>query len=150
MELWNERLVPLGFPLCQTMTDKRRKAFSACLSALETRASQEWWRDYVSCISQAGFLRKAAEQNKQWLDLDWCLDEQNMVKVIEGKYEREFDSVEQEAPREKSVYERAAERNPREILAEAYPSLFGQVVECDFENGGEQKCAKAIGGTSAH
>jgi hypothetical protein len=72
-----------------------------------------------------------------------------MVKVIEGKYDREFDGFGQRAPSEKSVYERAAERNPREILAEAYPSLFGQVVECDFENGGEQKCATAIGETFA-
>jgi hypothetical protein len=147
MELWNEQLAPLGFPLCQSMTDKRRKAFASCVSELETRASPTWWEDYVSRISQAEFLRRAAEQNKQWLDLDWCLDEQNMVKVIEGKYEREYDSAEREAPQVKSVYERAAERNPREILAEAYPGMFGQAAESDFENGGEQKCANMIGGT---
>ena len=87
--LWNETLGPLGFPQGIKVTPAREKAFKARLNASLERKSQEWWQDIIGKMALSNFMRDSAKKKANWLTFDWLLSENNLVKVIEGKYDND-------------------------------------------------------------
>ena len=87
--LWNDTLSPLGFPQVIKVTPGREKAFKARINASSERHSLEWWQDLVNRLALSNFMRDSAKNKANWLTFDWFLSENNLVKVIEGKYDND-------------------------------------------------------------
>ena len=47
--------------------------------------SIEKWESYFKKIEASTFLRDSS--NKNWMDFDWVINETNMTKILEGKYD---------------------------------------------------------------
>ena len=85
--LWNKELGPLGFPQVFKITPARVRAFSARINDLTARNELSWWRDRIAQLAASPFMRDSARRKAGWLTLDWLLNESNLVKVTEGKYD---------------------------------------------------------------
>ena len=96
--LWNEILTPLNFPQALKATPSREKAFKARLNALKERNSVDWWRGILNKLAASSFMLESAKNKANWLTLDWVLNENNLVKICEGKYDNR-PKVTQEPPR---------------------------------------------------
>ena len=79
-------------------------------------------------MAQSAFLRDKAKNKAPWLTFDWILNETNVTKIAEGKYNG---TNTLSNPRFANVYEMAASRSPDEILREALASW------------GEESCVEA-------
>ena len=123
--LWNDRLGPLGFPTVMRTTDSRRKAFNARVREDKARASPGYWAHVITLMAESDFMRGEARAGKNWLNFDWLLNPNNLAKVEEGRYNRQ----------RKDVYQDAAERDPDEILVEAFGgfSSLQATIEADFQ-----------------
>jgi hypothetical protein len=65
------------------ITDKRKKAIKA---RWNTHQTMDWFEDYFKRVEQSNFLKGGNDRN--WTaDFDWLMNENNMVKVTEGKYD---------------------------------------------------------------
>ena len=84
--LWNAALGPLGFPQVSKITPARARAFRARLNDLAARRELAWWRDRIAQLAASEFMRTSAKEKAGWLTLDWLLNENNLVKVTEGRY----------------------------------------------------------------
>jgi hypothetical protein len=114
-ELWNEKLVPLGFPAVARISPAREKHFLARLADCAARASPGWWDRILAKIAASEFMRNSARDKKPWLCFDWILNEHNLVKVEEGKYSGGlYDANAPQGPRLKPL------RDPDEILREFF------------------------------
>ncbi|MBQ7215668.1 MAG: hypothetical protein IJS39_06760 [Synergistaceae bacterium] len=40
-------------------------------------------------IAASNFMRESAAQKANWLTIDWPLNETNLVKILEGKYDND-------------------------------------------------------------
>ncbi len=69
------------------ITPARARAFSARLNDLTARRELSWWRDRIAQLAASPFMRDSASRKAGWLTLDWLLNESNLVKVEEGKYD---------------------------------------------------------------
>lgn len=87
MGLWNERLTPLGFPLVVKGTPARRRALSARLNEDPQRRDLAWWEALMDRAAGSDFLTRSAEEGARWLNFDWLLKEDSLVKLAEGRYE---------------------------------------------------------------
>ena len=87
LSLWNEILTPLNFPQALKATPSREKAFKARLNALKERNSVDWWRGILNKLAASKFMLDSAKSKANWLTPDWLLNENNLVKVCEGKYD---------------------------------------------------------------
>ena len=67
-------------------TPSREKAFKARLNTLAERKALDWWEKFFERIVLSDFLRKSV-QERSCFTLDWLLNENNLVKVLEGKYD---------------------------------------------------------------
>lgn len=78
MEKWNEICTPKGFPRCTTLSDKRRKAMKAC------------WLAYGEKVYEAFSRAASSEFLTSWsgCGFDWIFNTNNMLKVLEGNYDR--------------------------------------------------------------
>ena len=85
--IWNKELGPLGFPQVSKITPSRARAFSARLNDLAARRELSWWRDRIAQLAASEFMRNSARDKAGWLTLDWLLNENNLVKVTEGRYD---------------------------------------------------------------
>lgn len=85
--LWNAELGPLGFPCVAKRTPAREKAFSARLAEQADRYKLEWWQERITQLGGSEFMRSSAQEKANWLTFDWLLNENNLVKVQEGKYD---------------------------------------------------------------
>lgn len=85
--LWNAELGPLGFPRIAKRTPAREKAFHARLAEQADRYKLEWWQERISQLGASEFMRSSAREKANWLTFDWLLNENNLVKVQEGKYD---------------------------------------------------------------
>jgi|GEM_PF-2795051 len=78
--LWNE----VGCrPQVQKLTDDRRRKITA---RMRNRADPAWWREFFEKV------RGLQERGRKWLNIDWVIkNENNMLKVIEGNYDDDFE-----------------------------------------------------------
>jgi len=78
--LWNE----VGCrPQVQKLTDGRRRKITA---RMRERADPDWWREFFEKV------RGLQERGRKWLNIDWIIkNENNMLKVIEGNYDEDFE-----------------------------------------------------------
>ncbi len=89
---WNEKLVPLGFPSVLKNTPARDKALNARINNSLDRKKLEWWKALFDRIALSDFLKNSA-QERSWFTLDWLLNENNLVKVLEGKYDNRIQAT---------------------------------------------------------
>ncbi len=85
----NVQLGTLGFPKVAKVTARRKAAFNARLSGSQERLSLAWWVSLFEKIAASDFMRESAAQKANWLTIDWVLNEHNMMKILEGKYDSE-------------------------------------------------------------
>lgn len=97
IDMWNDRLAPLGFPSVLKNTPSRDKALKARTGMSEERKSPAWWENLFEHIAASDFLRTSAKE-QNWLTLDWLLNENNLVKVLEGKYDNREAAKPEERP----------------------------------------------------
>ena len=86
---WNLQLARLGFPQVLRSTARREAAFKARVNASQERIYLAWWVALFDKIAASDFMCESARQKANWLTLDWVLKEQNMMKILEGKYDSE-------------------------------------------------------------
>ena len=86
IEAWNQILVPQGFPSILKKTPAREKALNARVNAMAERKKIEWWQMLFNRIASSDFLKDSAK-DKTWFSFEWILNENNLVKVLEGKYD---------------------------------------------------------------
>ena len=89
LTLWNDTLCPLGFFQVKKVTPARERAFKARLNASAERKAPEWWQNVIARIALSDFMRDSAKKRANWLTFDWLLSENNIVKVLEGKYDND-------------------------------------------------------------
>lgn len=94
---WNDKLAPLGFPSVLKNTPSRDKALKARIGMSEDRKSLDWWESLFERLAVSDFLRNSAKE-QNWLTLDWLLNENNLVKVLEGKYDNRVEAKQNEKP----------------------------------------------------
>lgn len=83
VELYH-RTLP-GLPAIRLLSAKRRKAIGSLIGASSAREDLGWWQEYFGMVSRSPWL--LGENSRGWTaDLDWLLVEENMAKVLEGKY----------------------------------------------------------------
>ena len=87
ISLWNNLLVSLNFPQALKATPLREKSFKARLNALKERESVDWWKNILQKLAASSFMLESAKNKANWLTFDWLLNENNLVKICEGKYD---------------------------------------------------------------
>jgi hypothetical protein len=86
---WNQQLGSLGFQKVAKVTPRRKGAFKARLRVSQERSSRAWWIALFDKIAASDFMRESAAQKANWLTIDWPLNETNLVKILEGKYDND-------------------------------------------------------------
>jgi len=82
MEVWN-RIVPTSH--IQQMNGTRKDLFRSRFKPY-FKESYEEWENFLSRISKISFLW--GSNDRQWkADFNWVLNENNLLKILEGKYE---------------------------------------------------------------
>jgi hypothetical protein len=84
IELWNTYLSQEGFPKVLKTTPAREKHFKARVSEEERRNNALWWWALIGKIGESAFLKESAGK---WFCFDWVLNESNLTKILEGKYD---------------------------------------------------------------
>ena len=88
MEVWN-RIVPTS--QIKKMNDTRKKLFQSRFKPY-FKESYEEWGNFVVKISKISFLWGG--NNRQWkADFNWVLNENNLLKILEGKYEIDKETI---------------------------------------------------------
>jgi uncharacterized protein YdaU (DUF1376 family) len=89
-KLWNEIL---GDKLqsIRSITDQRKKHITARVREDDKRRKITWWQNYFEFISESEFLMgggpKDPKTGKAWqAEFEWVINQNNMIKIIEGKY----------------------------------------------------------------
>lgn len=86
VDLYHECLDSL--PTVRMLTSARRKALRSRIREDAKRKDPEWWRGYFEYAASIPFL--AGKGESDWKpNFDWLINETNMVKVIEGKYQND-------------------------------------------------------------
>lgn len=85
--LWNDKLTSAGFPHIHKLTPARGKMFVARLKADEDRKMLSWWIQLFDRMLASDFMLKAIADDAKWLTIDWVLMENNLVKIVEGRYD---------------------------------------------------------------
>ena len=86
---WNQQLGSLGFQKVSKVTPRRKSAFKARLRVSQERSSRAWWIALFDKMAASDFMRESAVQKANWLTIDWPLNETNLVKILEGKYDND-------------------------------------------------------------
>ena len=80
----------ISFPKVRTLTEKRKKALNA---RMRTGYTLEDFKKLFEMAENSDFLKGKNKRN--WsADFDWLINDANMAKVLEGKYENKERSVE--------------------------------------------------------
>ena len=119
ISLWNNLLVPMKFPQALKATPLREKSFKARLNALKERESVDWWKNILQKLAASSFMLESAKNKANWLTFDWLLNENNLVKICEGKYDNR-PSTTKEPPKD---YDEALTR-----LAHKTPPTFDEAM----------------------
>ena len=59
---------------------------NARINVLAERKKIEWWQSLFTRIASSDFLKNSAK-DKTWFSFEWVLNENNLIKVLEGKYD---------------------------------------------------------------
>ena len=86
VRLWNKILAPLGFSHVLKATPAREQALKILLDTAAERKNFLWWQQVFDRVSSSEFLQKSIRERK-WFTLDWLLNENNLVKILEGRYD---------------------------------------------------------------
>ena len=91
MELFNRILGKHISPI-RSVTGQRKKHIRARVGEDKKRQSLDWWEHYFYAVEQMPFLIGQGAPNqatgRSWqCDFDWLINETNMCKVLEGKYD---------------------------------------------------------------
>jgi len=88
MKAWN-RIIPTSH--IQQMNDTRKNLFRSRFKPY-FKESYEEWEKFLSRISKISFLW--GSNDRQWkADFNWVLNENNLLKILEGKYETDNKGV---------------------------------------------------------
>jgi hypothetical protein len=120
VKLWNRRLSPLGFPSAKKTSPERERHFAARLNDDAERQSLAWWEDLITRMEQSSFFREAAANRRPWLCVDWVLNETNLVKLSEGKYDDRPPPAIVREWREGTPEELEAERRRQELRGQGF------------------------------
>jgi hypothetical protein len=78
---WNE-ICGEKLPKVQTLTERRKSFIRARLSEHDLKE----WPTIFSRVARSGFL--TGENDRNWkTDFDWVMNQNNLVKILEGKYD---------------------------------------------------------------
>ena len=80
----------------QKLTPKRKRAILKAKKDIEEFGG---WEKYFSCVASSQFLNGKSKHGWK-ADFDWILKPDNMVKIMEGNYQNNFLSKENEIPSE--------------------------------------------------
>lgn len=82
VEAWNQICAPL-LPRIMSLPERRKNIIKA---RLKDRPDMEEWKRIFQKVTSSPFLR--GENDKGWrADFDWCLNVNNLAKIVEGKYD---------------------------------------------------------------
>lgn len=83
-EYWNETAAKAGLPKCTALSDKRRKAIKACVTAYGLDKVKE----ACDTVAESDFL---SGRDGKWggCSFDWVFITGNMLKVLEGNYKND-------------------------------------------------------------
>ena len=93
LTFWNDKLTPAGFPRIQKLTPARGKMFNARVKADPDRQKLSWWIQLFDKMLASDFMRKSIASGAKWLTIDWVLQEHNLVKLVEGRYDNKIDKL---------------------------------------------------------
>lgn len=131
---WKSQLGSMGFQKVSRITPRRKSAFKARIRASQERSSRAWWVSLFDKIAASDFMRESAAQKVNWLTIDWVLNEQNMVKILEGKYDND-------RPRKAQIHRDAgttarAKTQPTTIRRLTHEEMSGPVLyKWEIEHG---------------
>ena len=134
VSLWNTRLAPLGFAKVLKQTQPREKALEALLNSSPDRNKFRWR------VSASDFLRKSI-QERNWFTLDWLLNEHNLVKILEGRYDnrampkQKAQQAAQSEPRASSIEEILAKHRVKNLSSSAIDAEYSVVGEGESGDG---------------
>ena len=127
--LWNDKLLSAGFPRVQKLTPARGKMFVARIKADEDRKPLSWWYQLFEKMLASDFMLKALQEDAKWLTIDWVLTENNLVKIVEGRYDNKTPRTREE----KHVVTNQIEADLSQV--EKYRKiLFGSNSSCNSSN----------------
>ena len=137
VSLWNTKLAPLGFPRILKQTKPREEALKALLNSSPDRNKFLWWQEIFDKISRSEFLRKSILE-RSWFTLDWLLNEHNLVKLLEGRYDnrpaQKSKNQAQDARKASSIEEIMARHRAKNSNAiDAEYSVVGEGEKLDGE-----------------
>jgi len=111
----------------------REKALEALLSSSPDRNKFRWWQEIFDRISASEFLLKSI-QERNWFTLDWLLNEHNLVKILEGRYDNRAKKTQQNPPVASSIDEILAKHRAKNSNAiDAEYSVVGEGESRDGE-----------------
>lgn len=126
MNCWNATLGKRGFPEVVKASPHRLRAFRARLEERRERASPLWWEALFQRVAASSFMREAAQRHEGWLNFDWFLNESNLVKLCEGRYDND-----KTRPRARDSPQRDAWANVTTDYDEAMKNLHGGCIDVD-------------------
>lgn len=132
VRLWNEKLTPLGFSHVLKKTPTREKALQNLLDTSADRKNPLWWQQVLDRVSLSEFLRNSVNE-RNWFTLDWLLNESNLVKLLEGRYDNRPDS--KPAPMQAPVKSIAEIMEQHSKFANAVNADFSVVEEGEIHDG---------------
>ena len=91
VELWNEVIT---FKRAMGLTPKRKKAIEALLKDFPDLAK---WREVFLIVENSTFLSGKSEKPWKGCNLDWVVNPNNWIKIIEGNYSDEKKETNQSA-----------------------------------------------------
>ncbi|MDY6399352.1 MAG: hypothetical protein SPL10_07745 [Synergistales bacterium] len=129
VQLWNEKLAPLGFSHVLKKTPSREKALQTLLDTSAERKKVLWWQKVFDRVSSSEFLKNSV-QERNWFTLDWLLNENNLVKLLEGRYDNRHEKIQKPV---KSIAEILEQHSQNSHAIDAEYSMTGEGEARDGE-----------------
>ena len=112
-------------------TPAREKALQTLLDISAERKNFRWWQQVFDRVSASDFLQKSIH-DRNWFTLDWLLNENNLVKILEGRYDNK--PAQKNQPPVKSIAEILEQHNRQnEKIFDAEYSIAGEGEILDGE-----------------